>query len=212
MAWLSRVLLTLLIAIAAPTLALAQTVEPVRPGDRTLGSADAPVTLTVYLSTTCSHCAAWHTRDFPAFKARFVDTGQVRIVYRDLPTPPQEIATVGAVMARCAPEDRYDAVLDTLYRGHAQLFAQPGSPPRPAVMAWLSAAGQAGGLTREQMNACFSNEASFTEVDERAAQSFADGVDTTPSFFINGEPVPDTMTARDVAAFEPLIQPLLDGR
>lgn len=212
MARLSRILLSLLIVIAAPTLALAQTVEPVRPGDRTLGSTDAPVTLTVYLSTTCSHCADWHTNDFPAFKARFVDTGQVRVAYRDRPTPPQEIALVGAVMARCAPEDRYDAVLDSLYRGRAPLLAQPGEPPREAVLAWLAAAGQAGGLTRDQMNACFSDEASFAEIDARAEQSFADGVNTTPSFFINGEPVPDTMTARDVAAFEPLIQPLLDGR
>ena len=209
---LSRFLLTLLIAIAAPSLALAQKVEPVRPGDRTLGSADAPVTLTVYLSTTCSHCAAWHTEDFPAFKARFVDTGQVRIAYRDLPTPPREVALVGAVMARCAAEDRYDAVLDSLYHGHAQLFGPPGDPPHEAVVAWLSAAGQAGGLTREQMNACFSNEASFTEVEARAAQSFADGVNGTPSFFLNGQPLPETMTALDVAAFEPLIQPLLDGR
>ena len=209
---LSRFLLTLLIAIAAPSLALAQKVEPVRPGDRTLGSADAPVTLTVYLSTTCSHCAAWHTEDFPAFKARFVDTGQVRIAYRDLPTPPREVALVGAVMARCAAEDRYDAVLDSLYHGHAQLFGPPGDPPHEAVVAWLSAAGQAGGLTQEQMNACFSNEASFTEVEARAAQSFADGVNGTPSFFLNGEPLPETMTALDVAAFEPLIQPLLDGR
>lgn len=209
---LSRFLLTLLIAIAAPSLALAQTVEPVRPGDRTLGSADAPVTLTVYLSTTCSHCAAWHTQDFPAFKARFVDTGQVRIAYRDLPTPPREVALVGAVMARCAAEDRYDAVLDSLYHGHAQLFGPPGDPPHEAVVAWLSAAGQAGGLTREQMNACFSDEASFTEVEARAAQSFTDGVNGTPSFFLNGEPLPETMTALDVAAFEPLIQPLLDGR
>ena len=212
MARLSRVLLTLLIAIAAPTLALAQTVEPVRPGDRTLGSADAPVTLTVYLSTTCSHCADWHTRDFPAFKARYVDTGKVRVAYRDLPTPPRSAAIAGAVMARCAPEDRYEAVLDTLFRDQAQLHALPGAPTRQTVIDWLSAAGLAGGLTPDQMNACFSNDASFTEVEARAEQAFADGVNSTPSFFINGQPAPETMTGHDVTAFEPLIQPLLDGR
>lgn len=211
---LSRFLLTSLIAIAAPAMALAQTVEPVRPGDRTLGSATAPVTLTVYLSTTCSHCADWHTRDFPAFKARFVDTGKVKVAFRDLPTPPQQIAIVGAVMARCAPEDRYDAVLDALFRRQGQLRAQAGEPPRETVLAWLSAGGTAGGLTREQMNACLSNEASFDEVVARTEQSVADGVNSTPSFFINGERVPDEAiaTSRGVAAFEPLIQPLLDGR
>jgi protein-disulfide isomerase len=209
---LSRFLLTLLVAIAAPALALAQTIEPVRPGDRTLGSADAPVTLTVYLSTTCPHCANWHTQDFPAFKARWVDTGKVRVAFRDMPTPPERVAVAGAVMARCAPEDRFDVVLDTLFRGQAQLRAQPGPPPQETVVNWLRTAGEAGGLTPDQMNACFNTEASFTEIEARTEQAFADGVDTTPSFFINGEPVPATMAARDVAAFEPLIQPLLDGR
>ena len=209
---LSRFLLTLLIAIAAPALALAQTVEPVRPGDRTLGSATAPVTLTVYLSTTCSHCADWHTRDFPAFKARFVDTGKVRVAFRDLPTPPHQVALAGAVMARCASEDRYDEVLDALFRGQAQLRAVPGSPSQQTVVNWLAAGGAAGGLTPDQMNACFANDESFVEVETRATQAQADGVNSTPSFFLNGEPVPETMPARDAAAFEPLIQPLLDGR
>lgn len=211
MARLSRFLLTLLIAIAAPALALAQTVEPVRPDDRTLGSATAPVTLTVYLSTTCSHCADWHTRDFPAFKARFVDTGKVRVAFRDLPTQPQDVAIAGAVVARCAPEENYDAVLDALFRSQGQLYGQPGRPTQEAIVRWLVTGGAASGLTSDQLNACFSDEKSFAEVEARAEQSFADGVNGTPSFFLNGEPVPDTMPARDVAAFEPLIQPLIDG-
>lgn len=209
---LSRFLLTLLVALAAPALALAQTIEPVRPDDRTIGAADAPVTLTVYLSTTCPHCADWHTRDFPAFKARYVDTGKVRVAFRDLPTPPQEIAVAGAVMARCGPEEKYDVVLDALFRGQARIRPQSGPLTPETVVGWLAAAGEAGGLTREQMGACFANESAFAEIDARAGQAFADGVNSTPSFFINGRPLPDTMTARDVTAFEPLIQPLLDGR
>jgi len=205
-------LLTLLIAIAAPAMALAQTVEPVRPDDRILGSPTAPVTLTVYLSTTCSHCADWHVNDFPAIKARWVDTGQVRVAFRDLPTQPPQVAIAGAVMARCAPEARFDDVLGALFRGQPQLHAQPGPPPQQTVLDWLSAGGAAGGLTRDQMNACFSSEASFIEVETRAEQAFAEGVNGTPTFFINGQPLPETMAALDVAAFEPLIQPLLDGR
>lgn len=209
---LSRVLLPVIVAIAAPAAALAQTVEPVRAGDRTLGSAAAPVTLTVYLSTTCSHCADWHTRDFPAFKARFVETGQVRVAFRDLPTPPQQVAVAGAVMSRCAPEEKYAEVLEALFRGQPRLHAQPGPPQQQTVVSWLAAGGAAGGLTPDQMNACFASEASFAEIEARARQASADGVNATPSFFINGEPAPAAMAAHDVAAFEPLIQPLLDGR
>lgn len=210
----SRILLTLLIAIAAPATALAQTVEPVRPDDRTLGSAAAPVTLTVYLSTTCSHCADWHTNDFPAIKARWVDTGEVRVVFRDLPTPPQQVAIAGAVMARCAPEEKYDVVLDTLFRGQDKLHSHDGPPAQETVISWLAAAGNAAGLTRERMNVCFSDEASFIEIENRARQSNIDGVNSTPSFLIDGQRVPDEaiLYSRGVTAFEPLIQPLLDGR
>nr|WP_281380690.1 thioredoxin domain-containing protein [Brevundimonas basaltis] len=203
-----------MIAIAAPATALAQTVEPVRSDDRTLGAASAPVTLTVYLSTTCSHCADWHTNDFPAIKARWVDAGKVRVVFRDLPTPPQEAAIAGAVMARCAPAEKFHVVLDTLFRGQGRLHSHDGPPAQQTVINWLAAGGAAGGLTRDQMNACFSDEASFVEIENRAEQSNADGVNSTPSFLINGERVPDAaiMMSRGVDAFEPLIQPLLDGR
>lgn len=211
---LSRFLLTLLIAIAAPAMVVAQTVEPIRDGDRTLGSPTAPVTLTVYLSTTCGHCADWHTNDFPAFKARWVDTGKVRVAFRDLPTPPQQVAIAGAVMARCAPEEKFDVVLDTLFRGQAEVHSHDGPPTQQTVINWLAAAGDAAGLSRDRMNACFSDEASFTEIENRARQSNADGVNSTPSFLVNGERVPDEaiLTSRGVDAFEPLIQPLLDGR
>ena len=81
-------------------------------------------------------------------------------------------------------------------------------------LAWLAAAGTAAGLTRDRMNACFSDEASFIEIESRARQSNIDGVNSTPSFLIDGKRVPDDaiLYSRGVDAFEPLIQPLLDGR
>ena len=36
------------------------------------------------------------------------------------------------------------------------------------MIRWLAAAGTAAGLTRDQMNACFSDEASFIEIENRA--------------------------------------------
>lgn len=207
----SRFILPLMAAMALPVLAQAQTVAPVREGDRTLGSPTAPVTLTVYLSATCSHCADWHTNEFPAFRAKYVDSGQVRVAFRDLPTPPAQLAAAGAVMARCVPEDNYDAALDALFKGQQAIRDAGGA--RPAAVAWLRSAGEAGGLTLEQMNACMSDAAGFAEIEARAGQSVADGINSTPSFLINGEKVDvEAMGARDVAAFEPLIQPLLAGR
>ncbi|RZJ05766.1 MAG: DsbA family protein [Brevundimonas sp.] len=181
------------------------TVEPYRPDDRTLGSATAPVTLTAYISTTCSHCAHWHVVDLPAFKTKYIDTGLVRLVYRDLPTSPVRIAMVGTAIARCAPAERYEAVLDALYRGQARFF------PEWEANGWLVAGGEAGGLTPETMNACITPE-SMAEVEARVDRSMAEGIAGTPTFFVNGRQVLQDSRTFDVAAFDAVIQPLLAGR
>lgn len=192
---------------AAPTAVAAAplTVEPYRPDDRTLGLETAPVTLTAYVSTTCSHCAHWHTVDLPAFKTKYIDTGLVRLVYRDLPTPPARIAMLGTAIARCAPPERYDAVLDALYRGQARFF------PEWEANGWLVTGGEAGGLTPESLNACITPE-KMAEVQARAQRSVAEGVSSTPTFFINGRQVLQASRSTDVAAFDAVIQPLLAGR
>lgn len=196
-------LLMMLAFVAAPVVTLAQTVDPVRPDDRTAGATDAPVTLTVYLSTTCNHCAHWHQDEYPAFKAKYVDSGKVRVVYRDLPTPPQRLAVAGMTMARCAPAERYEAALDALFKGQATHF------PQSQAREWLIAGGTAGGLSQEQMQACLSAE-NIAAAEARGAQALAEGVKSTPSFFIDGKAFEPT--AHGLAAFDAVIQPLLAGR
>lgn len=188
--------------------AAAQTIPPPRPDGRTVGSPDAPVTLTAYLSTTCGHCADWHSREFPAFKARYVDTGKVRVVYRDLFTPPAQLAMYGAAMARCAPPARYDAALTTLFQGQAALRASGHS--QAGAIAWLKSAGEAGGLTVEQMNACTNDMAALQALSARNDQAAVDGVQGTPAFFVNGQPLPAN-SGHDLAAFQAIIDPLLAG-
>ena len=62
-----------------------------RADDMAIGRADAPVTVIEYASVTCPHCARWHTQVFPEFKRRYVDTGQVRFIFREMPTGPVEV-------------------------------------------------------------------------------------------------------------------------
>lgn len=209
---LTGLLASLLLALAFAPAAFAQdAVAPWREGDRVVGAMEAPVTLTVYVSTTCGHCARWHVVDFPAFKAKYVDTGQVRVVFRELPTPPQEIAIAGAVMARCVPADRYDDALTSLYSEQGLISPRRPEPENERVAKWLSDAGAAGGLTVDEMRACFQDDANWHAVAERIDQSVADGVDGTPSFFVNGARAMAEATSLDVAAFDAVIQPLLAG-
>ena len=87
-----RLVLSMLVLAFAPVSALAGSPPAVTAADRFVGRADAPVTVVEYASFACSHCADWHLVVYPEFKRRFIDTGQVRLVFRNLPTA---ISTVG---------------------------------------------------------------------------------------------------------------------
>ena len=84
-------------------------------GDMALGAPEgAKVTVVEYASPTCIHCAMWQKNTWPAFKAKYVDTNKVRYVFRELPTPPTEIAAAGVLLARCAGPDKYFDVIHEL--------------------------------------------------------------------------------------------------
>lgn len=77
-------------------------------GDMAQGAAEgAKVTVVEYASVTCPHCAIWQENTYPAFKAKYVDTGKVRYIFRELPTPPVDAATAGFLVARSAGPDMY---------------------------------------------------------------------------------------------------------
>ncbi len=63
--------------------------DPDRPGrtymgDAYIGSADAPVVILEISDPLCPYCRRHHTEVWPEFKAKYVDTGLVRVVYKHL--------------------------------------------------------------------------------------------------------------------------------
>jgi len=179
-----RLLLTLLLALV-PVLAMApaasaQTLPPVTPADRVLGRADAPVTVVEYASFVCPHCARWQSEVLPTFKARFIDTGRVRLVYRDLPTNPQNFASAAALIGRCAAPGRFFAVAGSFFAGQPALLA--GGEGR----VWFDNAIAQSGLTKDQMQACFADPARQASLTAEVNAALAAGVTGTPSFFVNG--------------------------
>ncbi|MBX9616740.1 MAG: DsbA family protein [Caulobacteraceae bacterium] len=197
-----RLALIALALLATPVGALAETAAAplaVTASDRVLGRADAPVTVIEYASFVCSHCADWHTGVLPAFKARFIDTGQVRLVFRDLPTPPVQVAARAAGVARCAAPERFFDVASTLMTGQAALIA--GGP----VADWYAAAIAQSGRTPAQIDACLADPATIAGLRAGMAGATAAGVQGTPSFFVNGRPVADTSLEGLSAAIRPLL-------
>ncbi len=85
--------------------------------DRVLGKADAPVTLIEYASLTCPHCGAFEKEKLPQIRKEWIDTGKVKLIYRDFPL--DRNALLAATIARCAPPDRYFAFIESFFDDQA---------------------------------------------------------------------------------------------
>ena len=188
-------MLILTLALLAPAVAASasgsdtararQTLAPVTAADRSIGRADAPVTVIEYASFACHHCADWHQLVYPGFKARFIDTGKVRFVFRNLPTDPQEIALPGAALARCAVPERFFEVAAALMQGQSAVLRGGNRED------WYGPAIAVSGRTQAQIEACATSPAVEAALARDMDSAEAADVHSTPAFFVNGRRVTD---------------------
>jgi protein-disulfide isomerase len=151
-------------------------------GDMALGAPEgAKVTVVEYASVTCPHCAAWQENTYPAFKAAYLDTNKVRYVFRELPTPPTNVATAGFLLARCAGPDKYFDVVHEIMASQQGWYSGAEEPK-----ATLQRVGGAVGLNPQQVNDCITDEAALKAADARFQAASRAGVTGTPAFFVNG--------------------------
>jgi protein-disulfide isomerase len=149
--------------------------------DITLGQLDAPNTIVEYASMTCSHCATFHTTVLPELEKKHIGTGQARLILREFPL--DGLATAAFMLARCAGNDRYYPMVGALFETQ-QTWAVPGGDGKEKL---LSIAKQAG-FSKEKFDQCLADKELFNNIVEtrkRAHEQF--GVDSTPSFFVNGK-------------------------
>jgi protein-disulfide isomerase len=168
-------------------------------GDKVLGKPDAPVTIVEYASFTCSHCADFHLNSFKALKEKYIDTGKVRFIFREFPLDP--LSTAASMMARCAPDQRYFPLADMLFSQQRE-WAGSDKP-----LDDLLAIARQAGFTQESFEACLKNQAIYDGINAaKRAGVDQHGVNSTPTFFINGQKKVGNTT---IEAFDALIEPLL---
>jgi protein-disulfide isomerase len=141
------------------------------------GDPAAPVTIVEYASLTCSHCASFHNTVLPELKKAYIDTGKVRLVFRDFPL--DGLAMAGAMLARCADGDRGQALLNVMFRQQGT-WVMSKSPIKP-----LTSYAKLAGLNENDVNACLENQNimnAIREGQEAATNQFK--ISSTPTFFI----------------------------
>jgi protein-disulfide isomerase len=169
--------------------------------ERAIGDPNAPVTIIEYSSLSCPHCASFHSDVLPGLKERYIETGKVRMVFRDFPL--NESAVDAAVIAHCSGPDRYVGFRDVLFQTQDSWSTAENARDQ------LKQLGKLGGLSDDQMDACLSDETMVNGV----LQSRLDGqnehkVQSTPTFVIDGQTYPGS---RSVEEFAKIIDPLLNG-
>lgn len=172
--------------IAGPALwsggALAQEASAIEVPDMVLGNPDAKVTLTEYASFTCPHCASFHQNVFKALKADYIDTGKVRFVYREVYF--DRFGLWAAMVARCGGPTRYFGISALLYEGQDEWLVPSD---QNATVENLRRIGKTAGMDDAQLEACLNDgEMAKAMVANFQEKSTADGVDSTPTLFING--------------------------
>ena len=162
-----------------PLLADAQMVLGLTKDDRILGNPDAPITIVEYASLTCPHCAHFTNEVLPELKKKWIDTGKVKLVLRDYPL--DEPALRAAMIARCAPPDRFYAYVDTFFGAQEKWVTARDYRDALARLVKL------GGMSRDEFDNCLKNTALENKIVEtRLVASKELDVNSTPTFFING--------------------------
>jgi protein-disulfide isomerase len=178
--------------------------ELLKPGslpDLSLGNADAPVTIVEYASMTCSHCASFHTTVLPVLKEKYIDTGKVRLIFREFPL--DERAALASMLARCAGGDKALPLISMLFSKQDEWAAAKND-----FLPKLFKFGQQVGFTKQSFDQCRQNEKLIKDiiaVRDRGNTSF--GVNQTPTFFVNGK----KMDGGSIEDFDKALAPLLKG-
>ena len=192
---LASFLVPLAMASAAPPIPAAadvQTLLQVTRDDRILGNPNAPITIIEYASLTCPHCAHFQDDVLPEIKKQWIDTGKAKLVLRDFPL--DEEALRAAMIARCAPPDRYYAFVDTFFGAQSKWVGAHDYREALARLARL------GGMSKEEFDSCLKNKRlEDSIVESRFVASKELDVNSTPTFFINGTKYTGAPTVQDFA-------------
>jgi protein-disulfide isomerase len=171
---------------------MAKLLEPGALPDKALGNDDAPVTIVEYASMTCPHCAHFHATTLPELKTKYIDTGKARLIFREFPFDPR--AEAGFMLARCS-NDNYFPMIDVLFKQQQNWASVENAKDALLQISKLA------GFSQESFEACLTDQKLLEDVravQKRGSDEFK--VDSTPTFFINGNTYKGALTIAEMSA------------
>ncbi|HZB93590.1 MAG TPA: thioredoxin domain-containing protein [Stellaceae bacterium] len=159
---------------AAPAAAPAPSAQ-----DHVLGKQDAPITIIEYGSLTCPHCAEFDTTTLPDVKKNWIDTGKAKLIFRIFPLNGLDVHA--AMLASCVPSEHFFDFINAVY--HDQASWMGAQDPEAA----LGGIARLAGVSEDKVKSCLADKAAQDAIiSETFTAQKSYGVDSTPTFFING--------------------------
>jgi protein-disulfide isomerase len=143
--------------------------------DPSLGPGDAPVTIIMFSDYQCVYCQKWYAEVFTPLLENY--PGKIRFVYRDFPLSTiHPSATTAAEAADCAgDQNKYWDFFNVVFNGTEKLSEQ-------SIQTYAAAIN----LNMESFNQCLSSHKYKNEVEADFSYAAGLGVQSTPTFFVNG--------------------------
>jgi protein-disulfide isomerase len=191
-----------IVTVAAAPVDHSKTMAMTAEGGFRVGNPAAAVRLVEYASTTCSHCRDFHLQGHAALLKDYVAGGRVSYEIRNLVLNGPDLAA--ATLARCQGPKSFFRTLDVLFRQQSQWTApfttiseaeraRIGALPEDQQLGAIALAGKldqfaaANGMSRAVFDKCLADKAAGAQIDALIARAGKEGVQGTPTFFINGK-------------------------
>ena len=147
-----------------------------------IGSPDAKVTVKVFSSLTCPHCANFHSAVFNNLKRDYIDKGLVKFEHHAFPL---DLAALNAeVIVRCTDNnDKKFKLLEEIY--NKQKFWAVGSDITK-INDLIKEVGLGFNLTKEKMDKCLNNSKAQDEIlNQRIEAQKKYKIESTPTIIVN---------------------------
>lgn len=149
--------------------------------DIVYGDPKAKVTVVEYASLACSHCADFEINMLPTFKKEFIDTGEVKLIFRDYPLNAPGLRA--HMLMRCPGGAKSQALKTAIMRSQHTWLNQD-------YMKHLAQVARLAGISQEQFDACTTDkELEDFLIKSQYTGSHEKQINSTPTFIINDSAV-----------------------
>ena len=177
--------------------------------DPVKGDPNAPITIVEFSDFQCPFCARFFTETLPLIEKNYIETGKVKIVYRDFPIPSiHQNAIPAAIAAECADEQ------GMFWEFHDKLFENQilwQDLDNQNVVRTFEQYADELALDTDTFNTCLESAKYLEEVQNDLNDGASYGVAGTPGFFIGNEKIGYGMVsgAQPYSTFQQVFDQLL---